>query len=151
MPIPLDPSSSPARAVNLQFRRHVAHLSSPLHPLLSVATGKPHPAFPKTLLSYHLLTELQLDNLAHFYHQRTPTTYSFAYPAPVVTRWTREANISDKRRRFGRFVGLRGCDSPDVPNTPTSEQQAIEKWIDERIEEGLRRERELEAWRSKRI
>lgn len=139
----------PNHTTSLQFRRHVAHLATPLHPLLSVATGKPHPAFPKCLLSYYLLTELQLDELAHFYHQRTPHRLSFAYPAPIIRRWTRDAQLSDKRRRFGRFVGLQGCASPgmEAPNSP--EQFDIEKWIDELIREGLKRERELEAWRSK--
>lgn len=140
-------STSSGRVTSLQFRRHVAHLASPLHPLLSVSTGKPHPAFPKTLLSFHLLTELQLDDLAHFYHQRTPSGLSFEYPAPVVTRWTRDSAIQDKRRRFGRFVGLRGCDSPGVEKSP--EEIDVEKWIQERIRDGLKRERELEAWRSK--
>ena len=147
---PFHSPACPACSHNLQLRRRIAHLASPLHPLLSVATGKPHPAFPKTLLSYHLLTELQLDDLAHFYHQRTPTGFSFAYPAPVITRWTRDGDISDKRRRFGRFVGLRGCESPGFEAVAAvSEQMDIEKWVEERIREGLKREQELEVWKSK--
>ena len=138
-----------SRSANLQFRRHVTHLASPLHPLLSVATGKPHPAFPRTLLSFHVLTEVQLDDLAHFYHQRTPTTLSFAYPAPIIRRWTRDASLADKGRRFGRFVGLRGCESPRTPDEAINLEVDVEKWIEDRIREVMRRDRELETWRSK--
>ena len=143
------PGSLHARqsSVNLRLRRHVTHLASPLHPLLSVSTGLPHPAFPKTLLSYHVLTEQQLDELAHFYHQRTPTGLSFHYPAPIVTRWIRDAGISDKRRRFGRFIGLKGCDSPGFAVEELPMEADIERWIEERIRDGIRKERD--TWRSK--
>ena len=54
----------------------IAQLSLPLAPLVSLPSGQVHPSFPKTLLSFWLLTTDQLDELAHFYHQRTPSTVS---------------------------------------------------------------------------
>ncbi|KAL8972194.1 MAG: hypothetical protein Q9183_000677 [Haloplaca sp. 2 TL-2023] len=158
--MPSTPSSTSPTLVNddkrnnenghltLQFRRKLNHLSTPLAPLLSVTSGTSHPAFPTTLLHYHLLTSEQLDDLAHHYHQRTPSEYSLFYPLPVVGRWsvppsgsaqqqqqqegTREVGIEDKRRRFGRFVGLRGCESPVGVGSSEggdAEQRAMELWV----------------------
>ncbi|KAI4150345.1 MAG: hypothetical protein L6R39_002286, partial [Caloplaca ligustica] len=102
-----------ATNLSLQYRRKITHLSTPLAPLLSITSGTAHPSFPATILHYHLLTEDQLNALAHFYHQRTPSQWSLCYPLPVVGRWhaahaitTGEqgevAGLEDKRRRFGR-------------------------------------------------
>ncbi|MCJ1380372.1 hypothetical protein MMC17_003475 [Xylographa soralifera] len=131
---------------------HLTHLRLPLAPLLSITTGAPHPAFPPTLLHFHLLTEAQLDELAHYYHQRTPSQSSFLYPAPVVGRWDRAADIERKRRWWGRFVGLRGCESPvGVGGEGTGhaeaewEQEEWDRWVRERVEEGVREERAREA------
>lgn len=132
----------------LLYRRHVAHLSSALYPLLSVATGAPHPAFPGTLLHYHLLSEAQLDELAHFYHQRTPSVFSFSYPAPIIGRWS-DADINDKRRRFGRFMGLRGCDSPLLRGETSEEQEMMDMWVELRIRANMDNERERNIWREK--
>ena len=44
-------------------------------------SGPPHPAFPKTLLAFHLLTEDELDSIAHHYHQSTPGPWTHHYPA----------------------------------------------------------------------
>lgn len=139
----------PPHRGNLLFRRHLDHLASRLHPLISVSTGRSHPAFPQTLLHYHILTEEQLDDMAHHYHQRTPTQLSLCYPAPVVTRWRTDADISDKRRRFGRFIGLRGCESPGSLAERSEEEQEVERWVEDRIRQGMARDRELEAWKSK--
>ncbi|KAI4103437.1 MAG: hypothetical protein L6R37_003792 [Teloschistes peruensis] len=134
----------------LQFRRKLSHLSYPLAPLLSITSGISHPQFPTTILAYHLLTEQQLDELAHWYHQRTPGEWSFYYPLPVVDRWwissTRgdgngRPGIEDKRRRFGRFVGLGGCESPVVSGRVGDERNGGE---DEDKERERERERERE-------
>ncbi|KAI4201221.1 MAG: hypothetical protein LQ350_003398 [Teloschistes chrysophthalmus] len=147
----------------LQFRRKLSHLSYPLAPLLSITSGISHPSFPITILAYHLLTEQQLDELAHWYHQRTPGEWSFCYPLPVVDRWwigTRDSGngrpgIEDKRRRFGRFVGLSGCESPvsvDAVSDGNSaedeererEQRAMELWVEGQMKmREERAEREL--------
>lgn len=67
----------------------IAQLSLPLAPLVSLQTGQIHPHFPKTLLSFWLLTTDQLDELAHFYHQRTPGPWTLHYPCPV--NWNSDA------------------------------------------------------------
>ena len=158
-------------------KRRFAHLLRELSPLLSIETGLPHPDFPKTLLQYHLLTEQQLDDLAHFYHQRTPGWYSMGYPMPVVDRWwapaereleegeidemeevrlllgmmTEErsdkvAGIEEKRRRFGRFLGLRNCESSVGEGNMRRE---MEEWLANEMARREHRDRELESWRSK--
>jgi hypothetical protein len=32
------------------------------------------------------------------------------YPCPVT--WKSDASLEEKRRRIGRFIGLKGCESP---------------------------------------
>lgn len=88
----------------------IEQMAIPLKALVSMTNGEPHPAFPHTLLNYWLLTSEQLDELAHFYHQRTPSYWTMRYPCPVY--WDVKASIEEKRRRIGRFIGLRGCESP---------------------------------------
>ncbi|MCJ1306525.1 hypothetical protein MMC25_000168 [Agyrium rufum] len=134
------------------FTRHVSHLRLPLQPLLSIQTGLAHPAFPSSILQYHLLTEEQLDDLAHYYHQRTPTALSMSYPAPIITRWHKEAGIEDKRRRFGRFLGLRGCDSPVESNeddNAVSMAEEMERYVEGRIRRAIERDTEREMWMQK--
>ncbi|PWY62428.1 hypothetical protein BO83DRAFT_458721 [Aspergillus eucalypticola CBS 122712] len=101
------------------------HLRTPLHPLVSSTTGHEHPDFPLSLLQYHLLTSDQLDRLAvHFHQVHPPVRGSFWYPVRIVPwlRWDGgkgryvDMDIGEgvgvglevKRRRFGRFIGLRG-------------------------------------------
>lgn len=141
--------ASRSPSMTLLLRRHIDHLSLSLFPLLSINTGGPHQAFPKTLLHYHILTEEQLDSLAHFYHQSTPSEFSLAYPAPIVYRWNSKAHVEDKRRRFGRFVGLRGCESPDGCNDTELDQREMDRWVEEKIRQTTDRERLMESWRSK--
>ncbi|KAI9373191.1 hypothetical protein BJX61DRAFT_504191 [Aspergillus egyptiacus] len=71
-------------------------------------------------MSYLLLSSDQLDSLAHHYHQSYPPTQeSFMYPR-AVKPWVATnglvrglaVDIDTKRKRFGRFIGLRGCESP---------------------------------------
>ncbi|KAI5866836.1 hypothetical protein GGS23DRAFT_552344 [Durotheca rogersii] len=95
-------------------------MALPLAPLVQLTTGEVHPAFPGTLLHFWLLTDSQLEALAHFYHQRTPCPWTRHYPCPV--RWASDAPLEEKRRRLGRFIGLRGCESPLVllPSSPTA-------------------------------
>lgn len=74
------------------FRRRLAHLLTPLAPLVSITTGVPHPAFPPTLLHYHLLTSPQLDALATHYHQSSPKPESWRYPVCIAARWRMVVN-----------------------------------------------------------
>lgn len=149
------PPRQPAPAPSLLTRR-LTHLLTPLHPLLAITTGTPHPLFPTNLLSYHLLSEPALDSLASFYHQRTPSTHSDSYPAPLTPgRWQRmealerEAGVGvaervqGKRRRFGRFIGLRGCESP------VGGEEEVRRWVEGEMERRARRAAEEEVWRGK--
>ncbi len=147
---------APRESASIQLRRRLAHLAMALRPLLSVTTGEAHPAFPRTLLHFHILTAAQLDDLARFYHQRSPSVWSWAYPAPVVTRWARDADVAAKRRRFGRFVGLRGCDSPVMMDADAAAAHeaagfaaVLERWMEAAMRRGMEREMEKKIWRQK--
>lgn len=98
------------RAHNPAFEAKIKQLALPLAPLVRLSTGEVHPVFPSTLLSFWLLTSEQCDELAHFYHQRTPSLYTRHYPCPI--EWKTDATQEEKLRRIGRFIGLRGCESP---------------------------------------
>jgi hypothetical protein len=63
-------------------------LSTKLHPLYPQPTGPPHPKFPKTILHWLLLTEDELDSIAHYYSQSTPDVFTNTYPAPMG--WDKE-------------------------------------------------------------
>lgn len=97
-------------AKNPALDAKIRQMALPLAPLVQLTTGEVHAAFPGTLLSYWLLTDDQLESLAHFYHQRTPCRWSGHYPCPVP--WRSDLPLEAKRRRLGRFIGLRGCDTP---------------------------------------
>ncbi|KAK0628421.1 hypothetical protein B0T17DRAFT_491299 [Bombardia bombarda] len=99
-------------ATNPAFKAKLAQMALPLAPLVQLTTGQVHPAFPSTWLNFWLLTEDQLDALAHFYHQRTPSLWSAHYPCPIV--WDSALSLEDKRRKIGKFIGLRGCETPVV-------------------------------------
>lgn len=55
-----------------------------------------------------------------------------------------EAMIEDKRRRFGRFIGLRYCESPGADDERVMER-AMEAWLWEKMERRMRLEEEREA------
>lgn len=81
-------------------------MALPLAPLVQLTSGQVHPAFPTTLLNFWLLTDEQLDEIAHFYHQRTPCQWTRHYPCPIT--WSEGLTIEEKRRKIGKFIGLRG-------------------------------------------
>ncbi|KAK3934486.1 hypothetical protein QBC46DRAFT_76464 [Diplogelasinospora grovesii] len=95
---------------NPAFQLKLKQMALPLAPLVQLTTGLVHPAFPATLLSFWLLTDDQLDALATFYHQRTPCRWTLHYPCPIS--WPRGLSIEEKRRKIGKFIGLRGCETP---------------------------------------
>lgn len=124
----------------------VAHLASQLVPLISVRTGQAHPGFPKSLLQYHLLTHEQLDDLARWYHQTIDAGEErWMYPCPIAWGkvWCGSSSSSTantesvsrrqlvdldtKRRRWGRFIGLTGCESPvEEPHESITERMERE-------------------------
>ncbi|KAK0633437.1 hypothetical protein B0T14DRAFT_399680, partial [Immersiella caudata] len=95
---------------NPALQSKLAQMRLTLAPLVQLTTGEIHPSFPSTLLSFWLLTDPELEELASFYHQRTPCQWTWRYPCPV--RWGEGLTIEAKRRKIGRFIGLRGCESP---------------------------------------
>lgn len=62
------------------FYERIGHLRIKLAPMHSLSHTSVHPDFPQTILHYHLLTEEQLDALAQFYDQRSPTDLTNMYP-----------------------------------------------------------------------
>jgi hypothetical protein len=95
------------------FRDKIRKMARSLSPLVQVDTGRIHPDFPRYLVNFWLLTHDQLDSLAEFYHQRHVGPLTFEYPIRV--QWPEGMSLEQKRRRFGRFIGLRGCESPGMP------------------------------------
>nr|OQO25019.1 hypothetical protein B0A51_08000 [Rachicladosporium sp. CCFEE 5018] len=84
----------------------IATLQLQLAPLVPLPSGPPHPAFPKTLLAFHLLTEDELDSIAHHYHQSTPGPWTMHYPA--VMNWDKEFLARPTRRGSREGKGREG-------------------------------------------
>lgn len=97
-------------AKNPELRHKLDQMALSLSPLVQITTGAVHPSFPRTVLQFWLLTDQQLEDLAHFYHQRTPSVLSDHYPCPIT--WSSDLPLEEKRRKIGKFIGLRGCESP---------------------------------------
>ncbi|KAI1404689.1 hypothetical protein F4819DRAFT_96509 [Hypoxylon fuscum] len=125
-------------AKNAAFHEKLRQMALPLAPLVQLTTGEIHPAFPGTLLNFWLLTDAQLEEIAHFYHQRTPCRWTFHYPCPIV--WSSDMPLEEKRRRIGRFIGLRGCETPIHVKT---EEEIMQEARQARLSE------EDEVWKRK--
>ena len=158
----LDLSSEQTKVstVHPEFPNRLQYLSRRLLPILSLSTGTPHPSFPRTILAYHLLTAQELNDMAHYYHQRTPCRLTFEYPVSVDWDPATAANqamiargeisseqVAQMRRRFGRFIGLRGCNSPTMEQAQDPEE--IRRRLEREWIEGLRRQEEEDAVRRK--
>lgn len=91
---------------NKALFRKIQQMALPLAPLVQLTSGHVHPAFPSTLLNFWLLTDEQLDEIAQFYHQRSPCQWTRHYPCPIS--WAEGLTIEEKRRKIGKFIGLRG-------------------------------------------
>ncbi len=126
-------SKSPA------FQDKLRQMALPLAPLVQLTTGQVHPAFPTTLLNFWLLTDDELEQLAHFYHQRTPCPLTQHYPCPI--QWRPDLSLEDKRRKIGRFIGLRGCESPVRVKSEDEilEEARMARLAEDSGEEALRR------------
>lgn len=121
----------------------IKQMALPLAPLVQLTTGQVHPSFPSTLLNFWLLTSDQLDELANFYHQREPCRWTLHYPCPIT--WQENLGLEDKRRKIGKFIGLRGCETPIVLKT---EDEIIEDARRARIEEDQEAFRRKLPWYS---
>ncbi|KAH8648921.1 hypothetical protein BGZ60DRAFT_474173 [Tricladium varicosporioides] len=120
------------------FTTKLSKMALPLRPLVRINHGDPHPLFPQTYLHFWLLTSSQLDDFASFYHQRTPCEFSSWYPCPVFESWDKNAGVEEKRRRIGRFIGLRGCESP-VSERMIQDEARRARWREEEEELMFRR------------
>jgi len=128
---------------NPDFADKVSHLRLHLEPIYPLPWGLPHASFPKTLLQYHLLTENELDSMAHYYSQSTLNKFTFSYP--VAMGWDKEfledkdvadtERVAIKRRKFGKFIGLRGCE------TPVQEVARKIKRLEKRLDAAMAEER----------
>ncbi|KAK8082112.1 hypothetical protein PG996_000893 [Apiospora saccharicola] len=134
---PLPTLTSRRAAENTAFREKVRQMALPLAPLVQLTTGDVHPRFPATLLNFWLLTDHELESLASFYHQRTPCVWTRHYPCPVA--WGPSMPLEEKRRKIGKFIGLRGC---ETPVSGKSEEQLMEEARQARWQED-------EMWRRK--
>lgn len=99
----------PTKQRNEELEKKIQQMALPLAPLVQLTSGTAHPAFPSTLLNFWLLTNDQLEELALFYHQRWPCQYTQHYPCPIT--WTDDLTLEEKRRKIGKFIGLRGVSS----------------------------------------
>ena len=85
------------RPNNAHHSKKIATLQLELAPLVPLPEGPPHPSFPKTLLAFHLLTEDELDSIAHHYHQSTPGPWTQHYPA--LMNWDKEFLAKPKEKK----------------------------------------------------
>ncbi|KAI9669740.1 MAG: hypothetical protein M1831_007436 [Alyxoria varia] len=134
----------PSQLLDRRRRRHrdllltVTRLTFKLAALHPMPWGPPHPHFPRNLLNFLLLTDAELDSLARYYHQSDFSVWTYAYPETVNwdLEWLahlresrgKEAEVDVKRRKFGKFIGLRGCE------TPREESEEWERWAGRRDE-----------------
>ncbi|KAF7558537.1 hypothetical protein G7046_g5622 [Stylonectria norvegica] len=102
-------------ARNPSLARKLEQMALPLAPLVQLTTGAVHPDFPTTVLNFWLLTDAQLEALAWFYHQKVPCPWTAQYPCPIT--WSSDLPLEEKRRKMGKFIGLRGCESPILLKT----------------------------------
>ncbi|OCL01804.1 hypothetical protein AOQ84DRAFT_204011 [Glonium stellatum] len=144
---------------NLALASKIATLRLKIAPIICVTSGVPHPAFPNTMLAFWLLTEAQLDTMARYYSQSTPSKYTFMYPRTMgwdkaflaVSRKDQAADddrhvlsaadrIAIKRRKFAKFIGMRGCETPEW------ETQAHIRILERRIIRSLEEEETDVKW-----
>ncbi|KAJ5630503.1 uncharacterized protein N7484_010603 [Penicillium longicatenatum] len=124
--------STPRPLSHPDFAPVLEYLGQKLHPLVSCTTAQISLDFPPTMLSYHLLTNTQLDDLAQYFHQTSPPVpETYMYPSPIQNPWVgieaqRDVDLETKRRRFGHFIGLRGCDPPVAEQTSSLEPCQID-------------------------
>ncbi|KAE9968161.1 hypothetical protein EG328_007722 [Venturia inaequalis] len=150
------PPSLPSRRNNPDLKRKIEDMRIVLCPIRRLPHGEVHPSLPRMVLKYWLLTEDEIDSIARFYHQ-TDRSNEWFHQYPGTMNWdskwlkrpdgtesprelkqlpTDEERLSMKRRRVGRFIGLRGC------QTPSFEVAKRLEWLEGRLERALERERD---------
>jgi hypothetical protein len=119
----------PITSRNPELAEKIAQMRLTIAPIVHVQTGLPGPDYPSTMLNLFLLTEEQLDQLAHFYSQSSPNANALTYAYPQTMDWSlpflckddslpANCKLSDlerlkvKMRMFARFIGMRGAETP---------------------------------------
>jgi hypothetical protein len=131
---------APTTRRNSALLRKISTLQLKLSPLVPLPSGPPHPAFPKTLMAFHLLTEDELDSIAHYYHQSTPGPWTNHYPANM--NWDKEflsKPIINAPRRHSRRLSqqeqeflsdlkktVEDLQNPIVPSQPEGQENSEE-------------------------
>ncbi|KAF2707767.1 hypothetical protein K504DRAFT_458251 [Pleomassaria siparia CBS 279.74] len=143
---------------NPALAEKISQMRLNIAPIVHVKSGNPPPQFPSTMLELFLLTEDQLDAMARYYSQITPSVLTYSYPQtmdwnrPFLTRPQEGDNVPEgcgfsdyerlriKMRMFAKFCGFQGAETP----TWEYERQfeILRARIDRTIEE---EERVLEA------
>jgi hypothetical protein len=113
---------------NPALAQKISQMRLNIAPIVHVESGIPPPQFPSTMLELFLLTEDQLDAMARYYSQSTPSALTHCYPQtmdwnkPFLTKSEsipEECRLSDyerlkvKMRMFAKFIGMRGAETPN--------------------------------------
>jgi hypothetical protein len=117
----------PLSCRNPKLAEKISQMRLTIAPIVHVQTGLPGPHFPTMMLNLFLLTEDQLDALAHFYSQSTPDALTHQYPQtmdwskpfldkdsklPENCRLNELERVKVKMRMFARFIGMQGAETP---------------------------------------
>ena len=112
---------------NPALAEKIAQMRLTIAPIVHVQTGLPAADFPPKMLNLFLLTEPQLDHLAHYYSQSTPCSLTYQYPQtmdwskpflckddslPENCKLSELERVKVKMRMFARFIGMRGAETP---------------------------------------
>ncbi|KAF2270628.1 hypothetical protein CC78DRAFT_137792 [Lojkania enalia] len=121
---------APSTRKNLELATKIEHMRLNIAPIVHVETGIPPVEFPSTMLQFFLLTEDQLDAMAHYYEQSTPGPNTYDYPQtmdwnkPFLSRPKEDQKAEEgcgfsdferlriKMRIFARFIGMSGAETP---------------------------------------
>jgi hypothetical protein len=112
---------------NPELALKISQMRLTIAPIVHVRTGLPCPVFPKSMFNLFLLTESQLDQLAQYYSQTSPSELTHLYPRTMD--WTKPflcvddglpencklselERVKIKMRMFARFIGMDGADTP---------------------------------------
>ena len=120
------------RSKKTTLANRLRNLQIQLAPLVPLPSGPPHPAFPATLLAYHLLTEDELDSIAHYYHQSTPGLWTYQYPACM--NWDKTFLDASKIRRASADVVPAGVPGNGQSGTELKGAGGAEAWLDLLVE-----------------
>ncbi|KAF2799117.1 hypothetical protein K505DRAFT_78257 [Melanomma pulvis-pyrius CBS 109.77] len=136
---------------NPQLAEKISQMRLNIAPIVHVETGIPSAHFPYTMLELFLLTESQLDEMARYYSQSTPSAFTDCYPQtmnwdqpflaksqdgksiPEDCRLSDYERLQVKMRMFARFVGMKGTDTPKWEYE--RQMEILKAKIDKSIEE----------------